>query len=209
MGNRYVSTRAGLLVVVLAAASCTVVVGAEDLPEQLREIGLTQVDWTQLDLNRQATSLSESKLGDLLKTASNRKKGDPPLVEAHTGFRWQEGDRKTRYWMPQGIAGLAEGGKKFLVISWYHKPEYDSSTSKNKGVRLSFVDVTSMSDVRYRHVLLVQRAIESSETVYTGIPIHAGGLVIRGAKVYVPDSDADPCKIRSGGPGLRRLGPSP
>lgn len=143
------------------------------LGDTLRETwNLVSLRWTGLDLNRTATSLSKKKLEDW------------GVGAPHAGFQWEDGDAKTTHWYPQGITGLRFGDRKWVVISWYGKDDY-----KPKGVRLSFCDVTDMSSVRYRHVLLVEPAEPGNSLgVYQPIVMHAGGMASVGDTLYVVDS---------------------
>lgn len=127
---------------------------------------MNKITLASLNLNRTATRLTESNL---------------PML-AHTGFRWNENDNETLDWFPQGIAGinaLTYANKKFITVTWYSKLDDD----KNRGVRISFVDVTDMSEpINYRHVLLV-------DTNYHPLKgLHAGGLVFRNNQFHVPDT---------------------
>ena len=49
-------------------------------------------------------------------------------------------------------------------------------------MRVSFVDVTNMNSIKYRHVLLVDETYNKFDSM------HAGGLVYRKDKIYVPDT---------------------
>jgi hypothetical protein len=74
------------------------------------------------------------------------------------GFSWNAEDNETHVWYPQGIAGTEHAypdsyigaRRRALVVSWYGKDSYS-----HKGVRLSFVDYSSL---KYRHILLVQNS---------------------------------------------------
>ncbi len=120
----------------------------------------------QLNLNRTATKLTTSQLSG--------------LNGAHTGFRWNSGDNSTLRWRPQGIAGYTEGSRKFLIVSWAGQEEanYDES----RGARISVVDVTSMSFIKYRHVLLVTQG----GNVFSHL--HAGGITVRHGLLHVADT---------------------
>ena len=113
------------------------------------------------------------------------------------GFRWNSGDDNVDYWYPQGITGTSDaypggtiGGQNLVLVSWYHRTD-DRPT---KGVRISMADVTSLGDVDYRHLLL----IEPSGTVDNpnfgpvetagGNALHAGGIVWFGDYLYVADT---------------------
>lgn len=109
------------------------------------------------------------------------------LNGAHTGFQWNSGDNQTKYWRPQGITGYVEGNKKYLIVSWAGQEHGDYD--QNRGVRVSVLDVTSMSSVKYRHVLLVT----ANDDVFSGM--HAGGIHAKGDTLYVADSRS-PYRIR-------------
>ena len=113
----------------------------------------------------------------------------------HSGFVWNSGDNDVTYWYPQGITGSADAhadgmynGGSVGIASWYHKPENDSGTSQNKGVRLSIFDVTSMSDIKYRLVLLVQPVDAGGTADFEPVTIHAGGIVWYKNYLYVADT---------------------
>ena len=110
------------------------------------------------------------------------RKDQPLLIKpslAHTGFIWKRDDNRTKKWRPQGITGFTQGKKKFLVVSWYGRPDTKAAHS---GARLSFVDVTSMKKVKYRHVLLVNKDYQ----VMDGH--HAGGIAYRKGELHVVDT---------------------
>ena len=128
-----------------------------------------------LDLNRIATKLSTADLATV----------SPAVV----GYKWNSGDATTVKWRPQGITGVNAGCKEFSVVSWYGR-NYNYSFPcdgqnvdyRDRGSRVSFVDITDMNNIAYRHVLLVD---ENYDTFYD---MHAGGLVIINDTLYVPDS---------------------
>jgi len=175
------------------------------LARRLREeFGLDPVRWNELDLNREAAPLT-------LEALRGRGVDYPQL-----GFQWNKGDRETELWYPQGISGLrgtfSPGGRRrFIVVSWHGKGDYDQ-----KGVRLSFVDVTDPTRPRYRHALLVKPSGDAR--VFAPIKIHAGGVATRGSTLFVADTahgvrafdarslfpaSADPSKGRCGREGGR------
>ena len=113
----------------------------------------------------------------------------------HTGFVWNSGDNGVTYWYPQGITGSGDASddgayqnRKVGMVSWYHKPENDSSTSANKGVRLSVYDVTDMNNIGYRLVLLVVPVDNGGVADFEAVPIHAGGIVWYKDYLYVADT---------------------
>lgn len=100
------------------------------------------------------------------------------------GFNWNEEDSDTTKWRPQGITGLTTpAGKEFIAVSWYGREE---EAYNDRGARIAFVDCTDLkgtSDLKYRHVLLVD------ESYNTFPDLHAGGLVSTGdGLIHVPDS---------------------
>lgn len=131
-----------------------------------------KISLDDLDLNRTAVKLSSSQ--------KNK------FPNAHTGFIWNDGDNNTEKWRPQGLAGIGTTNKKFLAVSWYGRKEANYS---NRGVRVSFVNVTNMNSIKYRHVLLVDEDYDT----FKGM--HAGGLVFRNGELHVPDSRKGTKKI--------------
>ena len=128
-----------------------------------------------LDLNRVATKLSAADLATV----------SPAVV----GYKWNSGDATTVKWRPQGITGVNVGCKEFSVVSWYGRNynysfpcDGQNADYRDRGSRVSFVDITDMNNIAYRHVLLVD---ENYDTFYD---MHAGGLVIINDTLYVPDS---------------------
>lgn len=114
------------------------------------------------------------------------------IPDFNLGFAWEAGDAKVQYWTPQGLAGGSSGAKKMLVASW-HYDECHNTTDDNvridgtidKGVRVSFVDVTNAAGpFPYRHALLV----EPTATGFKHVGIHAGGISWVGHYLYVVDT---------------------
>ena len=103
-----------------------------------------------------------------------------------SGFRWEEGDDRVEYWIPQGLTGSADGGPEkaaaypgALLASWYD--------GAGKRARVSFV--SNLRDDRrlaYRHVLLVEPTGTGS---YKNLDSHAGGLAWYRNRLYVADTD--------------------
>lgn len=137
------------------------------------------------DLNRSATAGITANNADRLK--------NHPWV----GFRWNSGDDAVDYWYPQGITGSSDAraggtveGRKALLVSWYH----NSDDRPTKGVRVSLADITNLSSVSYRHLLLVEPtgsvAAPNFKAVATGSggALHAGGIVWYGDNLYVADT---------------------
>lgn len=119
-----------------------------------------------------------------------------------TGFSFQSDDLKSENWRPQGLSGSADAagsgkvdGRKFLLVGWYYEnrvaeasdvwPEVDHGVWKNP-TRVSLVDVTSMNDVQYRHILLVRPT--SDGTSFEPAEGHCGGVVWYGRWLFVTGS---------------------
>lgn len=124
---------------------------------------------------------------------SGNQSAKPSLYCLNGWFQWNAGDVAVDCWYPQGITGTASGvpgvghynGHYLVLVSWYHKPDADPSTSVNKGVRLSVADITTISSTTYRHVLLVEPTGSAS---YKPITIHAGGIAWYKDWLYVADT---------------------
>ncbi len=119
----------------------------------------------QIDYNREAVTLNRSALS--------------VFPHAHTGFRWNKGDNNTKKWRPQGICGMVKDHKKYVIVSWYGRKQ---ANYQNRGARISVVDVTSMEQVKYRHILLLDAYGNTLRN------LHAGGLVYKNGELHVPDS---------------------
>lgn len=118
-----------------------------------------------LSLNRNATVLSQK----------DRKLYKP----SYFAFKWDAKDNKTLKWRPQGITGITLKNKEYLAVSWYGRKE---AGFENRGVRVSFVNLTNKKSLKYRHVLLVDKKFQ------TFVGMHAGGLVCIDNKLHVPDT---------------------
>jgi hypothetical protein len=98
------------------------------------------------------------------------------------GLTWNDADVHTRKWWPQGITTSADAGqeddRRLLVTSWYAK----DSDGRNRGSRISVVDLVSLG---YRHVLLVVPTQVDGELVLRPLLAHAGGLVWCGPYLHV------------------------
>ncbi|MBS1565694.1 MAG: hypothetical protein JST39_15005, partial [Bacteroidetes bacterium] len=126
-----------------------------------------------------------------------------PTANQVTGFKWNSGDESTTDWRPQGIAGFTWNSRKFLVVTWYGIGPDDIAgvNNQHKGVRIALVDITSMSNITYRLVLLVQNVANmSNSSLYKAsnsynqlgsfcpVTIHAGGVAAYAGKLYVADT---------------------
>ena len=148
----------------------------------------------QLNLNRVGISSGYTSVYGFNIPAANRVKG----------FKWNSGDQQTNEWRPQGITGFTWGGRNFLLITWYGVGPGNIAgvNNQHKGVRVSLVDITSMSNITYRHILLVQEKANMSNSElykasnpyvqlgsYAPVTIHAGGIACYAGKVYVADTN--------------------
>ncbi|QNL50180.1 hypothetical protein H8S90_00650 [Olivibacter sp. SDN3] len=119
------------------------------------------------------------------------------------GFKWNKGDQDTKEWRPQGITGFERNGKTYLITTWYGvgPSNIPGVHNQHKGVRVSLVDITNMSNITYRHILLVQNKenMGNSELYrpsnpytqlegYAPVTIHAGGVAYYDGKIYVADT---------------------
>ena len=126
-----------------------------------------------------------------------------PAANQVTGFKWNSGDEQTTEWRPQGIAGFSWAGRKFLVVTWYGVGPTDIAgvNNQHKGVRIALADITSMSSITYRLILLVQnKANMTNSDLYKAsnpytqlgsfapVTIHAGGVAAYANKLYVADT---------------------
>jgi hypothetical protein len=149
---------------------------------------------TQLNLNRVGTSSGYTGVYGFNIPAANQVKG----------FKWNSSDEQTTEWRPQGITGFTWGGRNFLLVTWYGVgPDViDGVNNQHKGVRVSLVDITSMSNITYRHILLVQEKANMSNSElykasnsyvqlgsYAPVTIHAGGVACYAGKIYVADTN--------------------
>lgn len=140
----------------------------------------TKLTLDSLDLNRIATRLpiSSANLGK--------------FPNFDLGFTWNDEDRDTTKWRPQGITGVTTPAhKEFMAVSWYGREE---EAYNDRGARIAFVDCSDLqgtSELRYRHVLLVD------ENYNTFPDLHAGGLASKGSDglIHVPDSRSGSKKI--------------
>lgn len=112
-----------------------------------------------------------------------------PAAAARWGFRWDDEDRGSRRWWPQGISTSADhdaseeyGGRRVVLTSWYSK----DLAGVHKSSRITVVDLTDRDRIRYRHVLLVDVAAGADGTVGVHpLKVHAGGIVWHGEHLHV------------------------
>lgn len=110
------------------------------------------------------------------------------------GFQWNDGDMDVDYWYPQGVTGSFDAdasgtfdGVEAVLVSWHYDPEA-AGTAYDKGVRISFADVSSSADVNYRHVLLVEPTGSAADPDIGPVEVHAGGIAWVGDWLYVADT---------------------
>ncbi len=118
------------------------------------------------------------------------------VEDLHDGFRWNDGDVAVTYWYPQGVTGSWDAspdglvdGRRVAAVAW-HYDEEDAGTAHDKGVRVSFADITDMDDISYRHVLLVDPFDNGGRADFRAAEIHAGGIVWLGDHLLVADTTA-------------------
>ena len=116
-----------------------------------------------------------------------------PGTAVEWAFRWDRQDSLSRRWWPQGIttsddagAGTAAGetyADRAVVVTTAYSKHLDGLA---KGCRVSVADVTDPQRVRYRHVLLVEAALDDDgEVDLRPLRAHAGGAVWRGRHLHV------------------------
>lgn len=107
----------------------------------------------------------------------------PPAAGYKGGFRWNDGDMSTTDWVPQALTAGVSGSTNVAIVSWHYAP----TTAPEKGVRISVADISdmSLSEVNYRHVLLVR---PTSSGNFAVIAEHGGGLAWIGNYLYMADT---------------------
>ncbi len=106
----------------------------------------------------------------------------PGVNHFFSGFEWQSDDGNSKNWYPQGITGRVINERNILLVSWYDRSD------TNRGVRISFCDLTDPNSPRYRHVLLVDAVKEGTGAKMVPVRIHAGGIAWVGDFIYVADT---------------------
>jgi hypothetical protein len=130
----------------------------------------------------QAVFTSANREAAALDSGTRKRVGVPANA---SGFRWEEGDDRVDYWVPQGITAATDAGddkaKAYpgaLLASWY-----DDAGNR---ARVSFVsNLRADRHLAYRHVLLVQ---PNGAGGYTNVDTHAGGLAWFRNRLYVADT---------------------
>ncbi len=104
-------------------------------------------------------------------------------------YRWNSTDETVKYWGPQGISSGTRGDREFKAVAWHYvtddagsdpSPAADQS-DKNKGIRVSFIETSTLSSVKYTHALLAD--ISSGKLV--PIKNNAGGVAWSWPYLYV------------------------
>ncbi|KAA9151546.1 hypothetical protein FPZ12_038750 [Amycolatopsis acidicola] len=116
---------------------------------------------------------------------------NPGASNQVAAFCWNSGDNDTTDWYPQGISTTADAydngqydGRTAVFASWYY-----NGSGTDKGVRVSFVDYSTPSAPKYRHVLLVEPYTNSAgQPDFRPVTIHAGGIFTYGYYLYVADT---------------------
>ena len=120
-----------------------------------------------------------------------------PAPAATWGFRWNDEDMMSKRWWPQGITTSADAatgeredsleGRSVLMTSAYSR----EVRGYDKGARLTLVDLTDRSAIRYRHVLLVEPFLHRDGRVdVRPVRVHAGGIVWHGDYLHVAGTAA-------------------
>ena len=111
-----------------------------------------------------------------------------PARAASWGFRWDHDDHRDQRWWPQGITTSADAGdpedfegRTVLLTSWYAH-ELDGVAM---GSRLTVVDLSDRTRIRYRHVLLVTPVLTDGQLDVRPVHVHAGGIVWHGEHLHV------------------------
>ncbi|WP_285664023.1 hypothetical protein [Actinorhabdospora filicis] len=117
---------------------------------------------------------------------------DAPVAALAASFCWNDADAATPGWMPQGVTTSADAtgtpdydGRETMIVSWYDTADGGAT---DKGVRLSFVDLTDPTAPRYRHVLLAEPVWRDGEATFEPVRVHAGGIAWYGDRLYVVDT---------------------
>jgi hypothetical protein len=175
----------------LAAASTITFTDESSFVSSLSSYGFKTPD--QLSYNRDASTSGYTAVYGF----------NIPADRRVTGFKWNPGDEQTTEWRPQGIGIFTWAGRKFLVVTWFGIGPNDipGVYNQHKGVRISLADITSMSNITYRHVLLVQNVANMSNSslyrptnsytqlgAFAPVTIHAGGITYYAGKLYVADT---------------------
>ena len=110
-------------------------------------------------------------------------------------FAWDDEENDKAWWIPQGLSGSADAsadglvaGRRMIAVSWYYDSELHPGSTGEKGVRISWVDVTDPDAPRYRMALLVDPTGSPAAPDFAPVQIHAGGIVWIGDRLWVADT---------------------
>lgn len=120
-----------------------------------------------------------------------------PGEVALPGMTWQEDDRTSERWYPQGITTSADAygpepsggryeGHDVVLVSWYGR----GVVGRLVGSRISAIDWHDDEPPRYRHLLLVDRTRRWGWRGLRAVRVHAGGIVWYGDHLFVAGSRA-------------------
>ena len=147
----------------------------------------TGADFVLVEQSENANVASLSKILDRVTVTNVFKDGNHQMTTDSSGRKlWEKkpdfNDMDTDKWVPQGISSTADAlnggtyeGKDGWVVSWHRDDD--------KSARLTFVD---RSNDKYRHALLVYPHAADN---FREVPIHAGGIMWHGDKLWVVDSN--------------------
>lgn len=105
----------------------------------------------------------------------------PRAAAVTRSYAWRFTDQWTQTWWPQGIAVGEHLGIPIALASWYAQP----ARRGEMGARVSVVDLRNPRCPRYRHVLLVAARKTDAGVVLDPVPVHAGGIVWSGDRLFV------------------------
>ncbi|HEU0034197.1 MAG TPA: hypothetical protein VFQ53_26395 [Kofleriaceae bacterium] len=100
------------------------------------------------------------------------------------GFRWAADDDGDDTWRLCGLSGSGDAvdggvvdGRSWLVATWQHRDA--------RRTRVSFVDVTDSTAIRYTHVLLGEPAFDHRGATFRDVACEACGVAWYGDRLYV------------------------
>ncbi|KRC63634.1 hypothetical protein ASE12_01955 [Aeromicrobium sp. Root236] len=134
-------------------------------------------------------------LADLNRTGAH---ADVPGEAAIAGMTWQDDDRDTERWYPQGITTSADAygadpsggmyeGHDVVIASWY---AHGWRGWLQLGSRISVIDWSDDDPPRYRHVLLTAPKRLGFFHRLRPVRVHAGGIVWYGDHLFVAGSSS-------------------
>lgn len=180
-------------VVLISSVAFAGVVQAEEVSTSSAADLRLKLDATDPDLiSGLHDELGTATLSDVIASVNRSTTScSAPVSHRVASFCWNSGDAAVEYWMPQGITSSADAdasgsvdGHEVLVTSWYDK----GTEGFNRGVRLSFFDMSDTTTPDYRHILLVEPYWNGSQVDFRAVNAHAGGIVWYGDKLYVTNT---------------------